>query len=59
MISPRSSADEISGGKITPDDAILKGAKLPTNKQVIRWMKYHQQFKSKINGIVRKQFWNK
>lgn len=34
----------ILGGKITPDDAVLKGLKLPTNKQVIRCMKYHQQF---------------
>jgi len=42
MTSTRTSAYNISGGKITSDDAILKGAKLPTNKQVIRCMKYHQ-----------------
>ena len=34
------------GGKISPDDAVLKGAKLPTNKQVIRCMKYHQHFEN-------------
>jgi len=33
-------------GKITFKDAEIKGTKLPTNKQVIRWMKYYQQFEN-------------
>ena len=35
MTATRASASNITGGKITNDDAILKGAKLPTNLQVI------------------------
>ena len=46
MTATRASASNITGGKITSDDAILKGAKLPTNLQVIRCMKYHQQFEN-------------
>ena len=47
MTSTRSTAifDNILGGKITVDDEVLKGSKLPTNKQVIRCMKFYQQFK--------------
>ena len=46
MTATRASASNITGGKITSDDAILKGAKLPTNLQVIRCMKYDQQFEN-------------
>ena len=46
MTATRASASNITGGKITSDDAILKRAKLPTNLQVIRCMKYHQQFEN-------------
>ena len=46
MTATRASANNITGEKITSDDAILKRAKLPTNLQVIRCMKYHQQFEN-------------
>ena len=47
MTSTRSTAlfDDILGGKITVDDEVLKGSKLPPYRQVIRCMKFHQYLK--------------
>ena len=32
--------------RLLVDDEVLKGSKLPTNRQVIQCMKFHQQFKN-------------
>ena len=48
MTSTRATAifDNIFGGNITVDDEVLEESKLPTNRQVIRCMKFHRQLKN-------------